>query len=71
MESAIASDVVTTVDAFVINASHFGKITSVVRFNKRLAEIAVGRPEETARYSARVEVNACNDATVINFLRPG
>ena len=40
MESAIASDVVTAVYAFVINASHFGKITGIVRFDYRLAEIA-------------------------------
>ena len=70
MESAIASDVVTAVYPFVINASHFGKITGIVRFDYRLAEIAAGRSEETARCSARVEVNACNDTAIINFLRP-
>ena len=54
MESAIASDVVTAVYAFVINASQFGKITGIVRFNNRPAEIgrwATGRNRAILRLS--------------------
>ena len=54
MESAIASDVVTAVYAFVINASHFGKISGIVRFNNRLAEIAA---RATGRNRAILRLN--------------
>src|SRR5206468_5869235 len=49
----------------------FGKAHGIIRVDDRVAKAAIAEPDKTARHQVRIEENASDVASFVNFLREG